>query len=501
MAGKGTYGAYRALKPVGAEITQNIQHQERMGFHYRREEREKKESRNKLIREIAKKKGVDEAALQIDKSGVEGVDAPTAQYLIESKATLDELAAQMIENPDDYEAYLKYEKINNRAKTIKAFSDKYGGKMTKLDQGLQPQEETGKPKYSAWLNRNVKNKLNNNLLKGRFKFFDDKDGKLNMFVDYDQDGEEDKQVDVDGDGKIDHDFNVIDVEGFVAGINVPEFQPYYDLEGAVNDFSDDYGTADIKTEEGYTTTREKGFDKENIPKLQQDVEMRFGESVEKMTPEAQAILADDLGYENPLAISEEQFKIFKNNVVESVVKKVDRVYEETFDQGAQNSAINTQLRKEELEYRKQKDALDQEGKKDPEDDDKKGVGSINVVTTEDGEYKDASGAVNFTIRGGIKIDDSQVYGFKVKDGEVVLRGKRPTTFQEDPVNSGKTKTEYLITDDTEIADFIVKVKNPETGEKFKNLTEFNKYAKKLENQYGNAQNGLGDPNNLPDVEL
>lgn len=476
MAGKGTYGAYQRLQPVGAELSENIRHAERMGFHYRAEEARKKGNRTRRLELLAKEMGQDMSELKFDESGIKSVDAPLYQYFSRTKGEIADLYKKIEQDPDDYESRILLEKKMNSAKTLAGFTQRYADWQTNYKKAL------AEGKASAYLNKGLPEKINEKLLNGQYKVFNDKNGELQLFVD------------TDGDGENDQDFAAINVHDFLAGNPLYNIKERTNMDDVVSSLSDNYGTADVKTENGDWTKRVKGFDPENIGALQSDINRLMGESVESMTDKAKSVLADDLGIDPKTIDTEEKFNDFKNKIANSVKSRIDRVYEETYDQSAANSRANTELRRQELEYRKQQDALEGKSK-----DTKGEPGDINVVTKEGGAYKDESGAVNFTIRNGVKLGDKTVLGFSVKDGEVALRGNRPGTFEDG--NFDGTDVPMTITDDTEIADYIVKIPNPETGEKFKNLKEFNQYAKKLETLYDSKNRGLGDPSKLPDIEL
>lgn len=457
MAGKGTYGAYKRLTPIDDAFGQNLDHTEKMGFYYRREERLAKEKKDKAIEDQAKKLGVALADLEITDTGIKDIDAPVYDYIMRTTNKLTELSRRIAKDPNDMEARILFEKYQNSAKHLKGFTEKFGSYQTDLREGIKSK------KYSKELNKGVSEGISKSLLQGQYKLVNDKNGDLQLFVD------------MDGDGLNDNQFQTVNVREFLNGNALYDPKQAYDSYAVQDKIAARFGTVDKKTDtNGYKTVTYKGFDPKKTDQLKEEVNKTLG-TYDKMTDAARSILADGLG-KTISDMDEKSFNEFREDFAQDIINTFNKEEGDEFDHARRN-ADDSNRRLNEKHNERNKENSGEQGKPFLEQaKNEKGEPITETVGGEDGNVltfpKDTAPEVD-----GKAGDRLELYD----DGELGLVVKKviKTTKKDEDTGEDITTTSYedeVIRDKKKLSVAFRGYKDPATGKEFKNLQEIYEYG-------------------------
>ena len=472
MAGPGTYSAYRQLKPLEGDISNDIQQQEENGFKRRAlDQAEEREKNDQLEKQKEREKPI------------KLPDIPYSEYVSHDKRTIDLFTGDqnfikeyadneqaLIKEPYNSQFIIKKKNMDNAIEQIAKAQSGISGKAKALQDGLN----TGV--LSPTLNKDyIKNY--NSLIDATGYYY-----KLNKNT-----GVVSVEVpDANGDG-IPEEFSLQDA---YDPSKLTGFKKKFQYESFLTAAKDRYGSLEKVRDPstGYTKTTLKGFDKKKMTDLNSEINTLFGNDVSKMTDEAKSYLADVLNID-PSTIKDAEFDKMKTDFVKRFINTYETTDKEEFNRSDQNA---DQSRAQSERHYKQTRA----DKKKDEPQEEMGPKNINQVGYVKGNtpakgsvLKNMDGAKSYSIEGSnLERSIGEKGAYQRVNSIYVLKDGKTLAFEVDNVDGsessmsidgGEDKTsktiKILYRSDrhaNEIGDFISKKKNPKTGDYYKNIPEF-----------------------------
>lgn len=479
MAQPGTYTAYRQLKPLEGDVSQDIQQQEENGF------------RRRALKLAEDRFAQDKAdAIEDKKKPIKSIDAPVSEYASHTKRVLDlfngdqnfigeYVDTQLALQKDPYNSKLIEKNINmeNTIEQIANAQKGIAGKTKALSDGLNSGE------LSPFLNKDYTQNYNSLIDATGYSYKFNKDTGVTTVV----------RADANGDG-IPDEFSLQDA---YDPTKLTAFKTKFKDTTYLEDAKKRYGKfEDIKdgVTGNYLKTVDKGFDPNKIKDLNLEINSIFGSDVSKMTDQAKSYLADTLNVD-PSKVDEVTFSAMKRDFSRRLINSYDTTKERSIDSGDQNAdQSRAQAERHYQETRKDK--------KKGEPQEELGAENVNVVGYTAGKTKDLifngevikdfRGSKAYSIEGtnltreigkkgayervnNIYVLPNGTLGLDVDivDGTITdktLGTKESNTKKKFYRSDGKGAEANII------GDFISKKKNPKTGDYYKNIDEFKEDA-------------------------
>lgn len=487
MATKGTYTAYRALKPLEGDVSQDMQQQQENSF------------RNRTLKLAEDKASQDRAdAIEAKKKPIKLPDTPYSEYVSHDKRTIDLFTGDqnlikeyadneqaLIKDPYNSQFIIKKKNMDNAIEQIAKAQSGISGKAKALQEGLN----TGV--LSPSLNKDYVKNYNSLIDATGYSY------KLNKNT-----GVVSVEVpDANSDG-IPDEFSLQDA---YDPSKLTGFKKKFQDESFLTAAKQRYGSREevIDPSTGYIKETLKGFDKNKIIDLNSEVNTLFGNDVSNMTDEAKSYLADTLKVD-PSTIKDIEFSKMKNDFGKRLINSYETTDKKEFDSGDQNA---DQSRAQSDRHFQQTRA----DKKSGEPKEEMGPNNINQVgvvkgnTPKEGSVlKNMDGAKAYSVEGSnLERTIGQKGASQRVNNIYVLKDGKTLAFEVDNVDGTSTigtegvdqrkasNTKKILyrsdKDANEIGDFISKKKNPKTGDYYKNIPEFMEDALGIPQKKANAK--------------
>jgi hypothetical protein len=334
------YSSARPLQGSVVDLISGIEQQDNFNkqFKYRKDkdEQDRQDQNGKELR----------AALEKTSTPITGYsshDEASIDFIGRAGGLRDQITATTIalqKDPSNPELITKSINLEKSIDTIKQMQTGLMSKTSDLSEGLKSR------KYSGYLNQGTAKAYNGMVAEYKYRF--DTDEKGNVIVNSGS-----GNFDRDGDGVPDT-FNLQDV---YDTNKFGESKLRFDTETYLKEAKLRYGSKEQVRDgvSGYTKTTIKGFDDNKRQDLSDEIDGLFGKDKASMTDTAKSYFGDDREIE-PKNMTDDEFTKYKKefqNRLENSYETVDKKEKDSADQNADEA----------LAYRKKKDALDRDDKK------------------------------------------------------------------------------------------------------------------------------------------
>jgi len=470
MATQGTYTAYRRLKPLEGDISQDIQQQEENGFRRRTlDQAEQREKNDQLEKEKAREKPI------------KLPDTPYSEYVSHDKRTIDLFTGDqnfikeyadneqaLIKDPYNSQFMIKKRNMDNAIEQIAKAQSGISGKSKVLQDGLSSGE------FSPSLNKDYIKNYNSLIDATGYSY------KLNKNT-----GVVSVEVpDANGDG-IPDEFSLQDA---YDPTKLTSFKSKFKDEAYLESAKKRYGKfEDIKdgVTGNYLKTVDKGFDPSKVKDLYSDIDSLFGSDASKMTDQAKSYLADTLNVD-PSKVDDVTFNTMKRDFGKRIINSYDTTRERSIDSRDQNA---DQSRAQSERHFQQTRADENK----PKEQNSLGAENINQVGIVKGNQKikgtaieKANGAKVFSVQGtNLERAIGKKGAYERVQNIYVMPNGKDIALDVDRVDgtvggaegeaktSNTVKVSYSSNKDAQIiADFVTKKINPKTKKLYKSTEEF-----------------------------